>query len=318
MRLRHRLFAVVALVLGAAPVPQALAQGGADADALPIVDVHFHIKPFMTPDELRAQMDRHNFKRHAGGAVPTPDLNPVQRVRQFREALGDRYLYFTGQIPALAAFRAGGVQALNDPNHPAFVEMLNRVESDLRTGARGIGEIHVIATYAPDMWRRNLAGNGPLVKAMWTLAAKYKVPLLLHHEFGATSTSMKDLDNLLTTSDPAVRLILGHCGSVTTPDQVRPFLEKYPNVVCDLTFRSPPLARNRQQVIFDSSGIRSDWKQLIEAFPDRFSTGIDDVNNWKEYDETAAMIRKGLLAQLTPATARAVAYENASRWIGMD
>lgn len=56
MRLRHRLIAVVALVLGAAPVPQALAQGGADADALPIIDVHFHIKPFMTPDELRARL----------------------------------------------------------------------------------------------------------------------------------------------------------------------------------------------------------------------------------------------------------------------
>jgi hypothetical protein len=41
--------------------------------------------------------------------------------------------------------------------------------------------------------------------------------------------------------------------------------------------------------------------------------GVDDVQNWDEYDEVVATIRQGLLAALTRPVAEQVAWRNAAR-----
>jgi hypothetical protein len=65
-------------------------------------------------------------------------------------------------------------------------------------------------------------------------------------------------------------------------------------------------------------GIDETWRQLFEAYPDRFFLGVDFLTQGMlsrargvgEYYRT-------ILTQLTPATARKIAYENAVKAYGL-
>src|SRR5581483_1390506 len=297
----------------------AAAQEATDAKPQPpIYDMHFHVMPFMAPDALRERMDKFNIVRAGGaGAVGNPSRPPPVREAEFKKALGDRMIRAVGTSPIAVAHRTGGQQALDDASRPETAKALQQMEAALRDhGAEVLGEIHVnSANFAPPAVRRKMAADGPLVKALWGLAAKYRVPLMIHLEF--EPDSFQQLERLLTESDPKVRLILAHCGSTATAAQIRPFLEKYANVVCDLSFRSPPQLGQKSlwRSIFDTNGIEPSWQALIEAYPDRFAVGIDDVQNWEQYDAVASTIRRDLLAHLKPDTARKVAIENAKSWL---
>ena len=59
------------------------------------------------------------------------------------------------------------------------------------------------------------------------------------------------------------------------------------------------------------------WKKLIEDYPDRFVVGLDTVQNWEEYESVLRAIRFGLLANLSPETAKKVAHKNAQAWFGL-
>jgi hypothetical protein len=50
----------------------------------------------------------------------------------------------------------------------------------------------------------------------------------------------------------------------------------------------------------------------------RAARGSPEVHNWRDYEAVARNIRKGLLAQLTPATAEKVAYKNSEELFGLD
>jgi predicted TIM-barrel fold metal-dependent hydrolase len=111
-----------------------------------------------------------------------------------------------------------------------------------------------------------------------------------------------------------VPVILSHCGTDATSREICGVMARHANVYCDLSHKAPPVwnpSKRTQARIFEGSGIESDWRRLIEEFPDRFMIGTDAC--CCDYSETIAIIRKGLLAQLTPATPRKAAYENAQR-----
>ena len=57
-----------------------------------------------------------------------------------------------------------------------------------------------------------------------------------------------------------------------------------------------------------------DWRAAFLEFPDRFMVGIDDMQNWDEYDAVARNIRMGLLANLDKDVAEKVAWRNAAAW----
>jgi hypothetical protein len=318
MRLFVYFVASLALSLGS----DAQAQVPAPGLAPPIYDIHFHVMPFMAPDELRKHMDRFNIlKEGGGGTAGTPQTPAPVRDQQFRSALGERMIPSIGFIAMLTAQRDGGVEAFSDVNNPFAIRALNQIEAGVRDqGAKLIGEIHVnSSSYAPQQHRRKIPADGPFVRAIWDLAAKYDVPLMIHLEL--ESSVVQQLDNLLATSDPKVQFILAHCGSFTTAAQIKPFIEKYPNFACDLSYRSPPQLKKLtlpQMTIFDTGGIKGDWQSLIEQYPERFAVGIDDVQDWGEYDGVAATIRQGLLARLKPDVARKVAYENVKGWLKLD
>jgi predicted TIM-barrel fold metal-dependent hydrolase len=291
------------------------AAGDAPND-LPIIDAHFHVMPYMDLAELQKAMDRNGI-RAAGGANA---IGGPQRTIEVVNTLGARYIRATGQGQWLSLKQDGGVAALENADGPAFKSRLSSMEADLRdNGARVIGEIHVssLNSAANERVYHKIRGDAPTLKAMFDLAGKYKRALNVHAEWsGDTAREL----TALAASNREARLILSHCGVIASASDIRDVFEKNSNILCDLSFRSPPQLKPKimNRMVFDNGRLRDDWKKLIEDFPDRFIVGIDDVFNWADYEDTVRNIRTGLLANLKPDVAEKVAWKNAQALFGLE
>jgi hypothetical protein len=293
---------------GSAPI------GPDAARALPFADAHFHVMPYMDPAQLLQAMDRLNI-RWAGGALA---LGGPARDAAVARVLGARYIRATGTYAWLRLRQRGGPQALERPETAEFQSLLSEVEADLRDGnARVIGELHVNAmqSAASPVLRFKIRADGSGLSALAALAAKHRRPLALHAQWDADTAAEFQR---LAASNREARIILLHAGNIASAAQIRALLEAHPNVVCDLSYRSPPQLKGRilDRTIFDGA-LREDWRALIEDHPERFMAGIDDVQSWDDYEATLRNIRDGLLASLSPAAAERLAWKNASAWFGL-
>ncbi len=283
------------------------------AQEVPIADVHFHVElRFSVPDTV-ALFDRLNV-RWAGAVGPiNAPPGPGNAMRDaFMKAMGDRYIPTLGQEITRIYFQ-GGVSAAEDAENPGFRALLERAESEFKAGTlKGFGELHTNNSRSnsnPKM-RRKMRTDAPTIRALYQMAGRYGGFLQIHLQ--ADRDSIEQLE-ALAAIEPRVPVILAHCGTDATARVIRGLMERHANVYCDLSYKAPPVWNPKliQQRIFDESGIVPDWHKLIEDFSDRFMVGTDA--DCCDYSETIAVIRKGLLSWLTPATLRKVAYENAQR-----
>jgi hypothetical protein len=284
---------------------------------LPISDAHFHaMGKFMKPYELLKMMDTYKIN-WAGGAgnfmLDAPEL-------QFQKGMGQRLKTFGGVRESVKCYADHGATPFEDPNHPCAIEMLTQIEAGLKNGRfKGIGELHVntlnTSPKIPPGINRKLPVDCPTFKAMFDLARKYKVPVDMHLEW--EPDTIEQLERVLA-SYPGVSFKLAHCGKTSSADDIRAIMGKYANVYCDLSSRPGVLGYHTSKVvIFNENGFQQDgWRKLIEDYSDRFTVGADDVDSWDKYGVVVNMIRKGLLANLSPATAEKVAYKNADRLYG--
>lgn len=130
----------------------------------------------------------------------------------------------------------------------------------------------------------------------------------------AESSSMAELGKLLASNRKG-RVVWNHCGSDSSASEMRSMLDKNPNLFCEFAFRYPPINKQSSRNIFDSSGIDSSWRQLMEDHSDRFMVGTDAYDG-DEFEAAIKTVRQGLLPSLKPATARKIAYQNAQRLFG--
>lgn len=311
MQRHHVGIAVLSFMLGLSTSAGAEPIGERLAMELPIVDTHFHAMPFMTPQDLLARIDKHNIL-YIGGAhtVGAP------RNAEFASALGDRYIRAEGG-QMITAFKKGGKDAIENADSPQFRESFGHIKRAMSDGnVRVISEIFVnTKTSAREAWRRwKIDGNSTAMQALFNLAASSNIPMLVHAQLQNDDDTFEELSRL-AASRPNGVLVMGHCGKDATAARMRDFLNRTPNAVCNLAYRSPPQETgsdsNRQ--IWSSAGINEDWRQLIEAMPDRFMVGIDDVHDWGQFDAVVETIRKDLLANLSKDTAEKVSHQNAKR-----
>ena len=283
---------------------------------LPLADIHFHPMPFMTPQDLLQRMDRLNIRWCGGAGATAPGYQGFDRELLFQKVLGNRYLRFAG-FQELARNALISPNCVADASSESFKIAFGKIEEELRTGvARGMGEVFVNTrtSHANPRLRLKIPPNSSGIRALWSLSARYGVPLSIHMQFDRDSV---DQLRELLQSDPKGVLVLVHAGKDTVAEQVRPLLAEFPNLFCDLAYRSPPQEKgpvsSSVRIIFSKSVLKPDWKQLIEDYPDRFFVAVDDVQSWSQYDEVVATIREGLLGNLSPETAEKVAYKNAVR-----
>ncbi len=308
--------AVLALAILAAPIAPAALQ----AQELSIADAHFHVIPkAIGADELRRLMDELGIK-WAGGAG---SFAPERALLDYHRVLGNRLQLFGGQKETVDIFLAHGAAVLENAESAPARELLAALDRDLGAGRiKGIGEIHVNASTTGPPHRRGLRrktrADAPTHLAMFALAAKHGVPMMIHAQWD--SDTVEQL-HVLARSQPSATLVLGHCGAIAKAAAMGEFLARNPNAMCDLSHMNRPQYQGNDPlrvIVFTSRGLEEDWRELIERMPDRFMVGIDDVYSAEMYRDVVEAIRKGLLAKLTPETARKVAHANADRLFKMN
>jgi len=322
--------AVLSVILGLMVPHPAKAQSKASGEAIdwrtvPIVDAHFHLMLFMTPEDLLARMDRHKISTViSGGAIGSPQAGgPNLRDTNTHAKLGPRFIPAVGNGDLVAAERIEGPGMYSDPGSREAAAALARIREFLGRQPRVIAETFPNAerSQKDPMMRRRVPVDGPVFQELMRLSAATQRPVLMHMEWHPES--VQQLSRLLE-QHPDGMVTLAHCGKTTRAADIRAFLQRHRNVVCDLAFRSwpqeePDYKRFPERTIFWSAGptwkawLDPQWKALIEDYPDRFMAAIDDTHDWAQYDEVVRSIREGLLAQLSPPTMAKVAHENARR-----
>lgn len=296
------------------------------AREVPLADVHFHLMWFMSPEELKGRMEKHNIGWVVGaGAVEGfTGKEAYERDLDAKRLLGERYLPSVGWMSIRRAdMDEGGARLYTDVANARRDELLKMLDEQLSAEPQAVfSELHPNAeTSSPILHlKRRLPTDAPLFVELYKLSAKYKRPLPFHMQWHPDS--VRQLGKLLE-SDRQGSVILSHCGKDSEAAQIREFFLLHPNVTCDLSYRGyPQTARESRfpertiywgNTMFKSDGIKPEWIQLIEEFPDRFMVGVDDVHSWGAYDDVVESIRSGILKHLKPATAEMVAYKNAVR-----
>lgn len=225
-----------------------------------------------------------------------------------KKASGDKRIAWAGQSELKRAF----LSRVPKPDDPDIVALYEESEKDLKDGLIvGIGELFV--NNRTSNKNRNFTRKGPadapFIRKFYDLIAKYDGFLAFHMQ--ADSDSMEQMGKLLASNRKG-RIVWNHCGTDSSASEVREMFDKHPNLFCELSSRYPPVNKNRSREIFNSGGISSSWRQLMEDHSDRFMIGTD-AHSGAEFTGSIKTVRSGLLPNLTPATARKIAYQNAQR-----
>lgn len=153
---------------------------------------------------------------------------------------------------------------------------------------KGFGEFHLFHDHK----------DTKVILEIMQLVAQHKLVLSAHSDASTIET--------LINMQPELTIIWAHCGMDQPIKDIRHMLEQYQNLYCELSFRDG--------ITDDSGMLSSEWKTLLETFPDRFITGSDTYipRRWANLPELTEFTH-GWLMQLSPRTANAIARDNINR-----
>lgn len=186
-------------------------------------------------------------------------------------------------------------------------EGLSIVQQNLENGYLNIGEVAAASTHSPVVskvaWKAKHPNDGNFPK-IYDLAAKYRVPILLHIDppFGEPIVRLEEaLDQ-----HPDTAIIFAHANAYNPPENIEPLLKKHSNLYID--FSAGFTAYNSE-----STNKLADFVPLIERYPDRFMLSTD--SGYGLTTEEAAKALYEIIDLLSPETALKVAYQNYERLI---
>ena len=178
--------------------------------------------------------------------------------------------------------------------------------------------------------------DSPYFESVFALAQESGLPFLVHHE--AEDALLPEMERMLAKY-PGATVVWCHVGrnrkpgtwtTFPTPDGVRAFIARYPNLHFDLNQAKPggtyePTGQV-DAVLYEKSGSvlgREDWtlspawKRLLEEHPDRFLIGTDvNTGRWDGYDRVVDTFRSLILSALSRPAAEKIAWKNAWRLMG--
>ena len=251
---------------------------GARAEPLPIFDAHLH------------------YSHDAWETVPVEDAIAILRKAGVRRALvsssgdeGQQRLYRAAPdliIPELRPYRRRGEIGtwFKDETVVKYLE-----EKLAAFKYAGIGEYHITGEDV----------DLPVPRRMIQLARQYNLFLHSHSDADAIERQFRQW--------PQARILWAHAG-FDRPERVAEMLRKYPNLWCDLAFRTD-----------HASGGKVDpaWRKVFLEFPDRFMVGTDSFTpeRWHYVGEHADWSRKWL-ADLPRNVAERIAWKNGEAVFG--
>ena len=192
----------------------------------------------------------------------------------------------------------------------------DQVEGKLKSGRfRWMGELllrhyGVPELQAPDF---DISPDTELFPRVLILSARYGVPVTIHHEAEAGNI---EIFRRALRHNPSALVVWAHWCGRATPEVAREFLRELPNLHCDLgaSDKSRRYGPEKNPLVTRGGVLQPEWRNVIEAFPDRFLAAIDavDPGHYNSYQGWVAEL-KYTLAGLPPEISRRVAFENAER-----
>ena len=295
---------------------------------LPIIDAHGHLNGDMTAESLVRLMDATGVKamvlmaRHYDGPFDGGNGRDEQAASFATRHPGRFIPFVAGQRSILGGHRPEVWQARTSTGD----QYLAQARQKLQGGAfRGLGE-YIILHYAYTNFGTqggndvSLPLNSHLMSRIADLGAEFQAPVLIHLE--AEPEKAADMERLLA-SHPAATFIWAHNCGRSSAAAIGRFLSRFPNLMCDLGGMTPTTQgygtfwpRKTPWIHLVESGegkLYPDMLDLFERFPRRFLVGTDAAHTPALQFYRSRIERFRLwFSQLTPATARRIAYENAA------
>ena len=304
-------------------------------ETLPIIDAHGHLNADMPAEELVSLMDKSGvammvlMPRFYRGSFDAGGASDAL-ARQHAERFPGRFIPFVGgQRPDLGQ-RQRAVWEGATPTGDAF---LKTARQELETGRfRGLGEF-ILRHYSYTVVGGQGGGDvdlpvdGYLMHRIAELGAEFGVPVLVHLEAEPAPAAAMER---VVAAFPGTRFIWAHSCGRSSAASIGALLERFPNLMCDLGGMAPvtsggygtywPRRTPWIHLLEDGSGtLDPDMKALFERFPDRFMLGTDIAHTpvLQRHADTIRRLRVWL-SQLSPATARRIASDNAKEVFKLD
>jgi len=333
-------FRTLALIFGVScicvlnAVGSEMADSRVNANVLPIIDAHGHLNRDMSAERLIQLMDAAGVKsmilmaRYYEGTRAGGNGSDEQALEFARRFPGRFIPFVAGQRDDLGARN----QHIWDGRTSAGDDFLQHAERKLQSGHYfGLGEF-ILRHYAYSNFGKQGGGDvdlpvdSYLMHRIAKVGSKYNVPVLIHLE--AEPDKVKEMARLLET-ERGTKFIWAHNCGRSSAGQIREFLTRYPNLMCDLGGMTAtrqggygrywPKKTPWIHLIEDGSGkLFPEMIALYEEFPDRFLLGTDAAHTpaLDFYVERIVRFRE-LLSQLRHDTAEKIAYKNAQTLFGL-
>lgn len=288
-----------------------LAVAPSQADEIPIIDAHSQMENRISPERVIELMDEAGVSRTilaARHGTSVKDMKTFAARHPGRITAAVRVKGGAYQDEDLAAFQAFLAKQTKSRKFAAMAEVL--IFHNVKHNKKG----KVIApevAYPPDHEK---------VQAALAVALERGWPFIAHIEFASLGAErdryMAGFEAMLD-AHPDHPFVLIHMGQLDSGEIAR-LIAAHGNISF-ITAHSNPITVKRSREpwtnMFKGDQLAPPWRELIQAHPDRFILGFDNVwaNHWEElYLPQVALWRK-VLADLPEDIAHALAHRNAER-----
>lgn len=290
---------------------------------LPIIDAHNHLNGNMSGEQLLRLMDEAGVRRmvlmaryYRGEADP---LGSDEQALAIARRYPGRFIPFVGG-------QRGELARASAWMNVGTTRMLAEAATGLRSGEYfGLGEFilrhhdyGIPGVVPPGYGEIDIPPDTPLMRSLVDIAAKYGAPVLIHAE--AEPHVVPGVEAILQ-HQPKTSVIWAHSCGRNSAKAIRELLAKHSNLYCDLASMMRQGGYGRGWPRWTPSvflieqpdhRLYDDMRALYEDFPTRFLLGTDIAHTPLLYQYPGRiLVARRWLEQLSPATARRLAYENA-------